>query len=346
MQKALNNNELSSLARQLSMLLHSGISVLESVSILREDAVSSDGKEILGGLYERLEETGEFAEAMQQTGWFPDYFQKMTALGEQSGTLEETMASLASYYERQETMLTNIRNALTYPLILLGMLFAILLVLVTQVMPVFEKVFSQLGIEMTGVTSAVFRITHVLQGCSVVLLIGVLTAAAAGIIWLRTASGRARLLKLILPLPVTREISHLTACAHFSDALSMALHCGLDVGESFSLAGDVSTQPQFQMQLKKAEALQNEGEEFAVSLNKAGIYSGMNARLLSIGFRTGDAEDALKDISIRAGKQAEERLQNAIGKIEPTMTAILSVLTGLILVSVMLPLLSIMAGIG
>ena len=55
---------------------------------------------------------------------------------------------------------------------------------------------------------------------------------------------------------------------------------------------------------------------------------------------------ALKDISIRAGKQAEERLQNAIGKIEPTMTAILSVLTGLILVSVMLPLLSIMAGIG
>ena len=60
-------------------------------------------------------------------------------------------------------MLTNIRNALTYPLILLGMLFAILLVLVTQVMPVFEKVFSQLGIEMTGVTSAVFRLTHVLQ---------------------------------------------------------------------------------------------------------------------------------------------------------------------------------------
>ena len=345
MQKALNNNELSSLARQLSMLLHSGISVLESVSILREDAASSDGKEILDGLYECLEETGEFAEAMQQTGWFPDYFQKMTALGEQSGTLEETMASLASYYERQETMLTNIRNALTYPLILLGMLFAILLVLVTQVMPVFEKVFSQLGIEMTGVTSAVFRLTHVLQGSSVVLLIGVLTAAAAGIIWLRTASGRARLLKLILPLPVTREISHLTACSHFL-TLSMALHCGLDVGESFSLAGDVSTQPQFQKQLKKAEALQNEGEEFAVSLNKAGIYSGMNARLLSIGFRTGNAEDALKDISIRAGKQAEERLQNAIGKIEPTMTAILSVLTGLILISVMLPLLSIMAGIG
>ena len=203
MQKALNNNELSSLARQLSMLLHSGISVLESVSILREDAASSDGKEILDGLYECLEETGEFAEAMQQTGWFPDYFQKMTALGEQSGTLEETMASLASYYERQETMLTNIRNALTYPLILLGMLFAILLVLVTQVMPVFEKVFSQLGIEMTGVTSAVFRLTHVLQGSSVVLLIGVLTAAAASIIWLRTRSnhghliGKAKILQIV-----------------------------------------------------------------------------------------------------------------------------------------------------
>lgn len=346
MQKALNDNELSSLAKQLSMLLHSGISALESVSILREDAASSDGKEILDGLYEKLEETGELAEAMQQTGWFPDYFQKMTALGEQSGTLEETMASLASHYERQETMLTNIRNALTYPLILLGMLFAILAVLVTQVMPVFEQVFAQLGIEMTGVTSVVFRITHVLQGCSVVLLILVLAAAVAGIVWLRTPEGRARLLKLIWPLPTARKIIHLTACAHFSDALSMALHCGLDVGESFSLAGAVSTQPQFQALLKKAEELQNEGEEFATSLSKAGIYSGMNARLLAIGFRTGDAEDALKDISIRAEEQAEARLQSAIGKIEPTMTAVLSILTGLILVSVMLPLLSVMAGIG
>ena len=346
MQKALNDNELSSLAKQLSMLLHSGISALESVSILREDAASSDGKEILDGLYEKLEETGELAEAMQQTGWFPDYFQKMTALGEQSGTLEETMASLASHYERQETMLTNIRNALTYPLILLGMLFAILAVLVTQVMPVFEQVFAQLGIEMTGVTSVVFRITHVLQGCSVVLLILVLAAAVAGIVWLRTPEGRARLLKLIWPLPTARKISHLTACAHFSDALSMALHCGLDVGESFSLAGAVSTQPQFQALLKKAEELQNEGEEFATSLSKAGIYSGMNARLLAIGFRTGDAEDALKGISIRAEEQAEAHLQSAIGKIEPTMTAVLSILTGLILVSVMLPLLSVMAGIG
>ena len=72
MQKALNDNELSSLAKQLSMLLHSGISALESVSILREDAASSDGKEILDGLYEKLEETGELAEALQQTGWFPD----------------------------------------------------------------------------------------------------------------------------------------------------------------------------------------------------------------------------------------------------------------------------------
>ena len=346
MQQALNNNELSSFAKQLSMLLHSGISVLESISILREDVASSDGKEILEGLYEQLEESGELAGAMQQTGWFPDYFQKMTALGEQSGTLEETMASLASHYGRQEALLTNIRDALTYPLILLGMLFAILAVLVTQVMPVFEQVFAQLGIEMSGVTSVVFRITHMLQICSIVLLILVLAAAIAGILLIRTSEGRVRLLKLILPLPAARNISLLTACAHFSDALSMALHCGLDVGESLSLAGAVSTQPQFQEMLKKAEALQNEGEEFAASLSKSGIYSGMDARLLAIGFRTGDAEDVLKDISIRTGKQAEEQLQNTIDKIEPTLTAVLSILTRLILVSVMLPLLGVMAGIG
>ena len=72
----------------------------------------------------------------------------------------------------------------------------------------------------------------------------------------------------------------------------------------------------------------------------------MNARMVSIGFRTGSAEDALKKIAVDSQAMADDRIQSAIGALEPTLTAILSILTGLILISVMLPLLGVMANIG
>lgn len=89
-----------------------------------------------------------------------------------------------------------------------------------------------------------------------------------------------------------------------------------------------------------------QGRDCGEALKESGIFSGLDASLISIGFRTGSAEDALTRISQSSQQAAEETLQNIISAIEPTLTAFLSILTGIILVSVMLPLLNLMASIG
>jgi type IV pilus assembly protein PilC len=328
------------------MILHSGISSLEGISILRDDTPEGEGHEILDQIYTALDQSGELAASLEESGVFPEYFIKMTEVGERCGTLEEVMASLSEYYERQETLTKSIRDALIYPMILLTMLFAVLVVLITQVMPVFRQVFDQLGIEMNGLTGAVFRMGTVLQNVSIVLLVLLVAAVLACLILMRTEKGRAMLLAALQKLPIGRRTTELMSCSRFCDALGIAVHSGLDMFESFELAAGLSGQGSFETKTKQASDLVNQGTDLAEALKESGIITGMNARMVSIGFHTGSAEIALKRISVSYQEEADNRIQGLVSALEPTLTAVLSVLTGLILVSVMLPLLGVMTNIG
>lgn len=343
--KKMTDGELSAFAQQLAMILHAGISALEGISILREDACAPEDQELLDALYEHLERTGSLEEALRGTGVFPDYFVQAAALGEHSGTLDEVMDALAGHYERQNTLTRSIRSALTYPLILLTMLSAVLLVLMTRVMPVFEELFSQLGVEITGISAAVFRLSRGMQTFSAAALILAAALVLAGAAGIRTKAGRRRLLAVLSHLPAAQKAQRLLACSRFSDALAVSLHSGLPIEECFSLAASLTDQPAFSEKLQAAESFVLDGTDLGEALQKAGIFTGLNARMLTIGFRTGSAEAALQKISADCQEEADDRIQAAVEALEPVLTAILSILTGLILVSVMLPLLGVMTNI-
>ncbi|MCC8137248.1 MAG: type II secretion system F family protein [Clostridiales bacterium] len=346
MRQVLNDSELSFLSGQMAMILHSGISVLEGFTILKEDSPAGEGEEILKEVCDSLEENGDLTEALRGTGCFPEYFIKMAEIGDRSGELEDVMRSLSVYYERQQTLVSSIRDALTWPLILLAMLFAVLAVLMTQVMPVFEEVFEQLGMEISGVTSVVFRMGHLMQGVSAVILVVFVAAVILVLVSLKTPRLRASILGILNRLPFMRTVSSLLACSRFSHTLSLALHSGLDMGEGFSLAAGLADDPHTRESLENASRAMDEGADFGEALRDSGVFSGLNARMASIGFRTGSAETALEEISVRCQEEADSRIQSAVGALEPVITAILSILTGLILVSVMLPLLGVMSNIG
>lgn len=346
MKKQLKNHELSAFASQLTLILHSGISLLEGVSILKEDAQTKEEQELLNLMYEKLDETGDFSLFLKVTRCFPDYFLKMTELGERSGNLEEVMDALSGYYSRQDTLIKNIRDALTYPLVLLCMLTAVLAVLITQVMPVFEEVFTQLGIDMSGMAHAVFRMGSVLQKSSAVLLVLVIAAAVFALYATRSLRGKEILLKVFRKISLSRMVLFQISLSRFSHALAIALHSGMDMTESLSIASEFADTILLGAGISKSQSYLEEGSDLGNALKDSGLFTGLHGRLVSIGFRTGSAETALFDISESCQKDAEESIEKAVSAIEPILTAFLSVLTGMILVSVMLPLLGVMANIG
>lgn len=343
---SLSDSELAFFAEQLSLLLHSGISLLEGISILHEDLPEGQEKQLFAQLLEHLEWTGALAPSLSEAGYWADYFIKMTELGERAGTLEDVMHTLTVHYQKRSSLQKTIRDSLAYPLLLLGMLSAVLFVLITQVMPVFYQVFRQLGIEITGLTATVFSVSRVSQTIAVCLLVLVLAALLICIPLLKTEQGKKRLLVLIYHIPFVNRIRRQLSCSRFANAMSIAIHSGLDMSESFEIASALTDDSDFQSRIEAAAALLNEGTAFGDALQQTGIFTGMNARMFSIGFRIGSADTVLEQISVSCQEEADQRIQSSVGLIEPVLTVILSLLTGLILVSVMLPLLNVMSSIG
>ena len=149
--KTLSNTEVASFCSQMGMILHAGIPAIEGITIMKEDAASSQEEAILRDIYDTFMETGTFHEALKSSGVFPSYCLHMVQLGEQSGRLDEVMHALSDYYEREADLSSAIRHAVTYPMIMVVMMLAIILLLLTRVLPVFHQVFEQFGAGVTGI---------------------------------------------------------------------------------------------------------------------------------------------------------------------------------------------------
>ena len=165
------NPELSGFCSQMAMILHSGISPLEGITIMLEDSTSEQEKEILQRILDTLMETADFSLSLKETGLFPSYLVHMVQIGEETGTLDEVMSALGEHYEREDSIAKSIRNAVTYPMIMIGMMLVVILVLLVKVMPIFNQVFVQLGTEMTGFSGALMQIGNAISRYSVVLVV-------------------------------------------------------------------------------------------------------------------------------------------------------------------------------
>ena len=108
--------------------------------------------------------------------------------------------------------------------------------------------------------------------------------------------------------------------------MSIALKSGLDTDESFQLVSNLIENEEFRKKISHARKMLEEGEEFTDALNQSGIFSGVYARMVSIGFRTGSADSVLEKISVSYQEEADAKLQNLISMLEPTLVAILSIL--------------------
>lgn len=146
----LTNQELFLFCEQFSIILRSGMSAIEGLTILNDDDQTQRGHEILTFLSRDMEESGSLAHAMDTSGAFPASATAYVRTGEETGCLDEVMAGLAAFYQQEIQITEQIQSAVTYPLVMLGMMTAVIVILLVKVLPVFRQVFRQLGLEMTG----------------------------------------------------------------------------------------------------------------------------------------------------------------------------------------------------
>lgn len=163
MKYTLTARELSNFFGQLGMLIHSGISVTEGLAILQDESQTDTDREIITALLTSMEETGSLTQAMETSGRFPQSSVSYIKTGEETGCLDEILNSLALHYEQEQEVSEQIRSAVTYPLIMLGMMGIVIVVLLVKVLPVFQQVFQQMGMEMNTLSLGLLKAGSILS---------------------------------------------------------------------------------------------------------------------------------------------------------------------------------------
>ena len=344
-QNPFSNMEIAAFCSQMALILKSGISASEGISILGQDA-AGEKKELYAQIGASLEEGISLGSAMKQTGMFPDYACDMIEIGVQSGRTDEVMEALVIHYEREEEIASSIRSAITYPAVMIGMMFAVVLVLITKVLPIFNQVFLQLGSGLTGFSRGLMDLGTLISRYSIVLVILLVLAAVCLFLLIRTKKGRSLSQKIARSIPPIRRLLQQLSVGRFADGLSIALSSGLSIEDGLQIAGNLATDPEVQEKIKTCTKNYQEGASFPDAVMGSQIFSGLYAKMLSVGFQAGATEGVLRKIADRSAQDSDERISQLIAILEPTLVAILSCIVGLILLSVMLPLLGIMASVG
>ena len=338
--KKLTNGEITVFCEQLAYTLKAGIPLEEGLLVIGEDLKNTEGARIILELADTVGAGGTLAAALRASGRFPHYMAQMVEIGEASGRLEQVLSSLAAYYDRQEALARNIKSSVTYPLVMIVMMAAVILVIVTQVLPVFQEVFRSLGSEMSGFVQGLLQFGSAVSRYAAVIVI--VTGALVVLFFLLRTSKRGRNFLASCRTRIFKKTSAALASGKFASAMALMLGSGMDVDEALSMTEDERSRRRIALMKQKMAG----GMGFADAARNAGMFSGLYGKMISVGFRTGTLDSVMERIAARYEEEAARRMNAFVSALEPTLVAVLSVIVGMILLAVMLPLLGVMSAIG
>ena len=339
----LNNRELFQFCEQFSIILRSGMSAIEGLAILNDDSQTERGKEILTFLYKDMEESGSLAHAMEQSGAFPASAAAYVRTGEETGRLDEVMKGLSAFYAKEIQITDQIQSAVAYPLVMLGMMTAVIVILLVKVLPVFRQVFRQLGLEMSGISGALLGIGETLSHYSTAFL--VLLAAMIGFILFLVLhpKGQELIRKIVCRFPGMKEIPVNLDYSRLCQCISLGIRSGLSPELCVELAGAVVTQTEIREKLTSIQKQLAEGYGFTEAITESGLFKAMELRLISLGFQAGASDEVMEKLAEQYEEKSTDSVSHIVSILEPTIVIVLSILVGLVLLSVMMPLLGLLS---
>lgn len=338
--------ELSGFCLQIALLLEAAVPLDEGLRIMAEDAPDPKERKLLTDMAEGVELGDPFFQVLEASKAFPPYVVKMAKLGQQTGTTDTMMKSLAEYYEKEYFMRRNIKNALTYPVIMVFMLLAVLFVLFAKVMPIFEAVYKQLGAQLAPAARSAIRFGGVFSGAA--LIAGTVLVLVYGIFFLLTKAGKRPVLadRLATWVKTKSKIGIAAANRRFTAVLALSLRSGLELEKGLDLAAELVDNPFVAGKIRICKEALKDGQSYYEAMKATGLFSGFHIQMIKTGSRSGHLDVIMEGISRDCEQQADLAIDNVITRFEPTMVAVLAVAVGIVLLSVMLPLVGVLSAIG
>lgn len=344
--KILNNEEIASFCKELGMITKAGMNPVTGINLLVEDTLDKDGKEILRQIAASCMEGNKLYEAIEATGVFPEYVVNLLKLGEDQGRADEVMESLGEYYDRESSIASGVKSAVTYPLIMIVMMVIIIIVLIVKVLPIFRQVYDQLGAELTPFAEKLMSTGSVLNSFAL-WFTGILAILVIAVVVIfRIPMLQKKLRRIMAKFPLTKAFFHNMAVGRFASGYYLGLTTGMETSKTLKMTRELVETDEMEKKIDIVAASLKEGDTFAEAIKKAEVFSNLYNQMVVVADKSGTVDELMKQISDHYESATDRQLQKILAIIEPTLVIALSIIVGVILLSVLLPLMGVMTSIG
>ncbi len=326
-------------ARQFSTMIDAGLPIIQCLDILTSQQSNKTFKRMIKEIKEQVEGGATLAEALKRfPKHFDDLFVNMIAAGEAGGILDAILRRLAAYMEKAAKLKSQVKGAMTYPIVTLIIAAIVLGVILVFVIPVFEEMFADFGGELPVPTQIVVTMSEVVKSKILYIIIGIFFLGFAIKKLYATEKGQDLVDDLVLKIPVFGELLRKVAVAKFTRTMGTMLASGVAILEALDIVAKTSGNRTIERAIYDIRSGIAEGRTMADPLAESGVFPAMVCQMISVGESTGALDAMLEKIADFYDEEVDQAVENLTSLIEPFMLVFLGVTIGGLVVAMYLPI--------
>jgi type IV pilus assembly protein PilC len=332
--KRVPRSELMNFSRQLSAFVRAGIPIIDAIETLRVETRNDQFRSVLAEVSESLRSGEPFASAVAtHPEVFPNFYVTILRSAEMTGHIDDVLQELADYIERDENARRKIKQALTYPLVVIGFAIVAVLVLVTFALPRFKTFFDSLDAKLPLPTRILIAITNFISNYWWVMALGAAVVLVAGFLYLRTNRGRLSRDRFLIKAPVIGELVRFTVVERFCRILGSMIGAGVQVPDAMAVAAGGTNNLVYQAALLDARAAMMRGEGMSEPITATGLFPGGVCQMIRVGEETGTLDTQLDVAATFYGKEVAYKLDRLTALFEPVLLLVVGVVVGFVAIA-------------
>ena len=331
--------ELILFTKQFKTMINAGVSMMNMLEILEEQTENPKLRNILNGMHQDIKEGASLYDAFSKHHKvFSPLYCSMIKAGEASGALPEVLERLIYIIEHEHRVKSDIKSAMTYPLIVVVFLFTAFLVLITQVIPKFVNIFNNAGLTLPLPTQICLLIYTVLSNYWYLILGTVVVVVVFLFYYLKTKQGKFARDTILMKVPLLGPLFVKSAISRFASIFSILQSSGVDVLDSMDILSGTIGNAAIGTELESIKDSLAEGRGIAGPLGQARYFTPMLINMVAIGEESGNLESMLRDVAEHYDTEVEYSMKKLSEAIGPLLTVGLAAVVGFFALAIFLPM--------
>lgn len=334
-------NDVVNLTRQLSIMLSAGLSVVDSLDILKKQVGNKAVIKLITEVDDDVRSGMSFSSALKRHGnSFGTLYIALVKAGEASGKLDEILLKLADGLEKRRKFQGKVKGALIYPALIVVAMIAVIFIMITFVVPQLLELYKNFNAALPLPTIILIKISDFFQSYWWLMIIATACILMALKSYFQTKKGRESFHALTLRIPVVKNVIQISALVNSTQTLAILIQSGVSILDSLDIVVESTNNVVYQESFKRIRQKVEKGETLGKSLESEGIYPPILVQMTAVGEQTGHLDDTLKHLSDYFESESEMATKTLTTLIEPTILVVLGVAVGFIVIAIVTPIFS------